>query len=52
MLTSPSGFIGVDGAFRLLPDGLNERGLAIYHIERGTVSIADPAPRTFTRAGL
>lgn len=52
VLTSPSGFIGIDGAFRFLKDGLNERGLAIYQIERGNVSIIDPAPRTFTRAGL
>lgn len=52
VLTSPSGFIGIDGAFRLLQDGLNERGLAIYQIDRGKVSIIDPAPRTFTRARL
>jgi ABC-type branched-subunit amino acid transport system substrate-binding protein len=52
VLTSPSGFIGIDGAFRLLPDGLNERGLAIYQIDRGQVSIIDPAPKTFTKAGL
>ena len=52
VLTNPSGFLGVDGAFRLLPNGLNERGLAIYQIERGTVSVIDPAPRTFTKAGL
>jgi ABC-type branched-subunit amino acid transport system substrate-binding protein len=52
VLTNPSGFIGIDGTFRLLPDGLNERGLAVYQIDRGQVSIVDPAPRTFTRAGL
>jgi ABC-type branched-subunit amino acid transport system substrate-binding protein len=52
VLTSPSGFIGIDGAFRFLANGLNERGLAIYQIDRGKVSIVDPAPRTFTRAGL
>src|SRR5690606_14615310 len=28
VLTSPSGFIGIDGAFRFLADGTNERGLA------------------------
>lgn len=49
VLTSASGFIGLDGAFRLLPSGLNERGLAIYRIERGQVTIIDPAPKTFTK---
>jgi hypothetical protein len=49
VLTSSSGFLGLDGAFRLLPSGLNERGLAIYRIERGQVTVIDPAPRTFTR---
>lgn len=51
VLTNPSGFIGIDGVFRFLPDGLNQRGLAIYRIERGQVSVIDPAPRTFTRPG-
>jgi len=51
-LTNTSGFIGIDGAFRLLPDGLNERGLAVYEIKRGGISQAiSPAPKTFTRAG-
>jgi ABC-type branched-subunit amino acid transport system substrate-binding protein len=49
VLTSASGFIGLDGAFRLLATGLNERGLAIYRIERGQVTIIDPAPKTFTK---
>ena len=49
VLTSTSGFIGLDGAFRLLATGLNERGLAIYRIERGQVTVIDPAPRTFTK---
>lgn len=52
VLTSPGGFIGIDGAFRFLPDGLNERGLAIYQIARGQVTIIDPAPRSFSRTGL
>lgn len=50
-LTNPSGFAGVDGAFRLLPDGTNQRGLAIYEVGRGTAKIVDPAPRQFG-AGL
>lgn len=31
-LTQPSGFSGVDGAFRLLPNGTTERALAVYEI--------------------
>jgi len=52
VMTNPSGFIGVDGAFRFLQNGLNERGLAVYQIDRGGISLIDPAPRTFTKAGL
>ena len=47
-LTNPSGFTGVDGAFRLMPDGLNQRSLAIYEIAGGgTVRLIDAAPRSF-----
>ena len=49
-LTNPNGFIGIDGAFRFLANGLNQRGLAVYQINRGTAQIIDPAPRTFTSA--
>ena len=31
-LTNPNGFIGIDGAFRFLQNGLNQRGLAVYQI--------------------
>ncbi len=51
VLTNPSGFIGIDGAFRFLSNGTNERGLAIYQINRGQVQVIDPAPKTFTRGG-
>lgn len=50
-LTNPSGFIGVDGAFRFLANGLNERGLAIYGVDRGQAKIIDPPPRSFLRPG-
>ena len=50
-LTNPNGFIGVDGAFRFLANGTNQRGLAIYQINRGSAGAIDPAPRTFTRPG-
>jgi len=47
-LTNPNGFIGLDGAFRFLSNGLNQRALAVFQINRGSVQIIDPAPRTFT----
>lgn len=46
-LTNSSGFQGIDGIFRLRPDGTNERGLAVLRIGDGGVSVASPAPRTF-----
>lgn len=49
-LTSPSGFAGVDGIFRLLPDGTSERGLAVREIARGGSREIDPAPQAFTQA--
>ncbi|MEZ5828354.1 MAG: hypothetical protein R3D30_12080 [Hyphomicrobiales bacterium] len=49
-LTRPSGFAGVDGLFRLLPDGTSERGLAILEVQPGTPRVIDAAPRSFTTA--
>ena len=46
-LTSPEGFAGVNGIFRLKPDGLNERGLAVYEINNGQRRVIDPAPQSF-----
>ncbi len=51
-LTQPSGFIGVNGIFRLLQDGTNERGLAVAQIQDKQVVLIDPAPRSFGGAGL
>ncbi len=50
-LTNPSGYIGLDGAFRFLSSGLNQRSLAIYQINNGKAVLVDPAPRTFARSG-
>ena len=33
-LTNPSGFAGLNGIFRLLPDGIVERGLAVLEVHR------------------
>lgn len=47
-ITNPNGFRGIDGAFRFLSNGLNQRALAIYEIDRsGTERVVDPAPAGF-----
>jgi len=40
-LTQSAGFAGVSGVFRLLPNGTNERGLAIAQIRSGQVVVVD-----------
>ncbi|MDZ4790910.1 MAG: penicillin-binding protein activator [Hyphomicrobiales bacterium] len=49
-LTRASGFAGVDGLFRLRPDGGVERGLAVLEVQRYGAQIADPAPSAFSGA--
>lgn len=49
-LSSPSGFSGVDGVFRLLPTGLSERGFAVLEVTREGTETLDPAPTTFEAA--
>lgn len=51
-LTQPAGFVGVNGIFRLRPDGTNERGLAVAEIRNNQVVVIDPAPRSFGGAGF
>lgn len=46
-LTRPAGFTGINGVFRLRPNGTNERGMSIATINGGKVVIIDPAPRSF-----
>ena len=46
-LTSPNGFVGMDGIFRLLPDGRTERGLAVLEIRPDGIVAIDPAPQSF-----
>ncbi len=50
-LTQGQGFEGTAGIFRLLPDGTNERGLAVAEVRNNTLNILDPAPRSFGGAG-
>tara|TARA_R110002051_G_scaffold136488_1_gene209108 strand:+ start:2609 stop:3796 length:1188 start_codon:yes stop_codon:yes gene_type:complete len=51
-LTSPQGFQGTAGIFRLLPNGLNERGLSVATISNNQVVILEQAPRNFGAAGF
>jgi len=51
-LTQGAGFSGVYGAFRLRPDGTNQRALAVATINENEVQILDPAPQSFGGAGL
>lgn len=51
-LTQAAGFEGTGGAFRLRPDGTNERALAVATIRDGEVETLDPAPRRFPGAGF
>ncbi|MCB1488527.1 MAG: penicillin-binding protein activator [Bauldia sp.] len=48
VLTNSAGFVGVDGAFRFLANGTNQRTLAVYQIERGQLGIVSPAPKNFS----
>ena len=42
------GFAGINGVFRMRPDGTAERGLAIYRVEGGAGSLESPAPTSFS----
>lgn len=50
-LTQGAGFQGVGGIFRLLPNGTNQRGLAVATIQDRQVVVIDPAPVSFSGAG-
>ena len=43
-ITRAGGFAGVDGAYRLLPDGTAERALAILEVQRFAPNVVEPAP--------
>jgi branched-chain amino acid transport system substrate-binding protein len=50
-LTNPRGFAGIDGVFRLRPDGLNDRGLAVLEVQSGRARVIDAAPTAFVGSG-
>ncbi|WP_170294793.1 penicillin-binding protein activator [Roseospira navarrensis] len=46
-LTDPAGFRGFSGLFRLLPSGLNERGLFVLEVHEDGPRVIRPAPVRF-----
>ena len=51
VLTSNSGFAGIDGVFRFRQDGTNERGLAIFRVAPSGAQVVSPAPKSFGASG-
>lgn len=51
-LTQGAGFAGVQGAFRLLRDGTNQRALAVATVRNNQLVVLDPAPRSFGGFGF
>ncbi len=49
-LTRASGFAGVDGLFRLRPDGTSDRGFAVLEVQKYGNQVIDPAPSSFSTA--
>jgi branched-chain amino acid transport system substrate-binding protein len=49
-LTDPEGFIGIDGAFRFLSNGVSERMLEVQEVQKGKFVTIDPASRSFLTA--
>jgi branched-chain amino acid transport system substrate-binding protein len=50
-ITAPEGFQGRDGIFRFLPDGVNQRGLAVLEVQRRDARVIDQAPQAFRDLG-
>ena len=46
-ITNPNGWTGVDGPFRLLPDGRCERSLAVIEVQGDRGVVRSPAPSSF-----
>jgi branched-chain amino acid transport system substrate-binding protein len=51
VLTTPSGFSGIDGIFRFRADGTSERGLAVLRVAPSGAQVISPAPKTFPGSG-
>lgn len=52
VLTNPSGFTGIDGLFRFLPNGTNQRGLAVLRVTPSGPQPVSPPPRSFESSGI
>jgi len=52
ILTNPSGFTGIDGLFRFLPNGTNQRGLAVLRVTHSGPQTIAPPPRSFSNSGI
>ncbi|MEP7350592.1 MAG: penicillin-binding protein activator [Sphingorhabdus sp.] len=48
-LTDPQGFIGVDGSFRFMSNGLTERTLEVQEIQAGKFVTINAAPAAFAK---
>ncbi len=46
-LFDPTGFLGVDGAFRFQRDGVAQRAMEVRQVGAGTVTVVSPAPTEF-----
>jgi ABC-type branched-subunit amino acid transport system substrate-binding protein len=46
-LTTPNGFVGLDGIFRFRNDGLIDRGLAVLEVEPREPKVVSPPPDSF-----
>jgi len=46
-ITNDNGFMGIEGLFRFSPQGIIERGLAIYEVGPDSFTVIDPAPKNF-----
>ncbi len=46
-LTNPNGFAGLDGIFRLMPDGKVDRALAVNEMTADGAKVIDAAPTSF-----
>ncbi len=51
VLMSETGFSGLDGLFRFLPDGTIERALAVLEVNRRGFQVVDAAPAAFPSFG-
>ena len=51
VLTTGSGFTGIDGLFRFRPDGTNQRGLAVMRVSPTGGQIISAPPKDFAGSG-